>query len=271
MANVTNLSDLINPQVMKDMVAAQLPKKIKFYSLAQVDTALAAQPGNTITIPQWTYIGDAADVAEGIAMGTVKLGKTSATATVKKAGIAVEVTDEAVLSGYGDPVGQAAAQIAASIAGKVDTDICAAYLTATLVEDKSTVALDKGVIAGAKKMFGDYMDEAKVLIIHPDKYVDLMVQDDFADSSKYGDRVLYTGEVGQIMGLRVVTSTRLPVAAGVYTSIVAAPGAVSLYMKRDIMIEGDRDILAGVNVVAGNEHFVAALNNATKVVKVLSL
>jgi N4-gp56 family major capsid protein len=94
----TKLADLINPQVMADMISAELPKKIKYAAIAQIDTTLTGQPGNTITLPKYAYIGDAEDVAEGVAMGTTKLTASSTPATVKKAGKAVEITDESVLS-----------------------------------------------------------------------------------------------------------------------------------------------------------------------------
>ena len=90
---------------MATMVSAKLPKKIKFSPIAGIDNTLKGQPGNTITVPKYAYIGDAEDVAEGVAMGTTVLTSTTTQATVKKAGKAVELTDEAVLSGYGDPVG----------------------------------------------------------------------------------------------------------------------------------------------------------------------
>ena len=106
----TKLANLINPQVMADMIAAELPKKIKMAPFAVVDNTLQGVAGNTITIPKFAYVGEAEVVAEGIAAGTVVLTATSAQATVKKAVKAIELTDEAVLSGYGDPVEEATRQ-----------------------------------------------------------------------------------------------------------------------------------------------------------------
>ena len=78
MSNVTTkISDLINPEVMADMISAKIPKKIVVAPFAKVDTTLQGQPGDTITIPQYAYIGDAVDVAEGVAAETVKLSATT--------------------------------------------------------------------------------------------------------------------------------------------------------------------------------------------------
>ncbi|MFX3789279.1 N4-gp56 family major capsid protein, partial [Streptococcus suis] len=51
--------------------------------------------------------------------------------TIKKIGKSVEITDEAILSGYGDPVGQAAKQIFQAIDHKVDADVLTALLGST--------------------------------------------------------------------------------------------------------------------------------------------
>ena len=83
---MTKLENLINPQVMGDIISAELPKAIKFSPVANIDTTLEGRAGNTITVPKYAYIGDAEDVAEGVAMGTVVLTATSQQATVKKVG-----------------------------------------------------------------------------------------------------------------------------------------------------------------------------------------
>ena len=119
MANeMTKIADLIDPEVMADMINAKLPQKIKITPYAKIDTTLVGQPGDGITVPKYSYIGDTEDVAEGVAMGTTKLATSSTKTKVKKAGKAVTITDEAVLSGYGNPVGEATNQLAMSVASK---------------------------------------------------------------------------------------------------------------------------------------------------------
>ena len=69
----TKLANLVNPEVMAQMISTSLPKKIKFSPVAKIDTTLTARAGNTITVPKFAYIGDAEDVADGVAMGTALL------------------------------------------------------------------------------------------------------------------------------------------------------------------------------------------------------
>lgn len=48
---------------MADMIDHKLVDYIKFAPLASIDMTLAGQPGNTITLLEFGYISDAADVA----------------------------------------------------------------------------------------------------------------------------------------------------------------------------------------------------------------
>ena len=61
----TKLSDLIDPEVMGDRVSTRIPKKLRVAPFAKIDDTLAGVPGDTITVPAYTYIGDADDVEEG--------------------------------------------------------------------------------------------------------------------------------------------------------------------------------------------------------------
>jgi hypothetical protein len=46
------------------------------------------------------------------------------------------------------------------------------------------------------------------------------------------------------------------------------PGALALVMKRNVIVEADRDILKGMNVYACNEHYAVQLRYEDKVVKI---
>ena len=47
---MTKLENLINPEVMADMIAAELKNKIKLKPIAQVDDTLVGQPGDELTV-----------------------------------------------------------------------------------------------------------------------------------------------------------------------------------------------------------------------------
>ncbi len=290
MAGMTKLSGLVNPQVMADMVSATLPKKIKFSPFAKVDTTLTGQPGDTITVPKYAYIGDAEDVAEGVAIGTVVLTASTTTAQVKKAAKAVEITDEAVLSGYGDPVGEAANQLTMSIAAKVDNDCYEALKGATLQHDGSAKIISYEGIVDAVDKLGDEMDAGvnKIIFVHPNQITQLRKDPNFLDINKYpiANGVIMSGTIGSIAGCRVVKSKKVALDSGnayylnpIMVDDSADPNedpaadktatvspALTIYLKRDVNTETDRDILKKTTVLSADEHYTAVLSNESKVV-----
>lgn len=263
----TVLAGLINPQVMGDMISAKLPKAIKFAPLATIDTTLEGQAGNTITVPKFAYIGDASDIAEGIAMGTVVLTASTTPATVKKAGIAVEITDESALSGYGDPVGEANSQLLKSISAKIDNDCLTALGTATLIQDNSTAIISYNGIVDAVDKFQEEDYEEKVLFVHPTQVAQLRKDTDFKNINQYPLQTVMTGVIGSIAGCQVVPSKKVNNTT-TYTNFIVKAGALTIYMKRDVNVESDRDILKKTTVVSADEHYVAVLSDASKAVKV---
>lgn len=266
--NVTKKETMVVPQVMADMVAAKLDQAIKFSPLASIDRRLEGVPGDEITVPKYIYIGDAEDVAEGVAMGTTVLKTATTKAKVKKAGKAVELTDEAMISGYGDPFGESTRQIQMAVASKVDADCVAALNTATLKLDKGTEAISYAGIVEAVDVFMEEEDEPKVLFVHPSQVKALRKDAEFMDRNKYGGDVMMSGAIGMIAGCEVVKSKRVPKSGENYTNFIVKKGALAIYLKRGVQVESDRDILAGTTVVAANQHYGVVLADESKAVKV---
>ena len=71
--------------------------------LAKIDSTLVGQPGSVIKLPYYSYIGDAAVVAEGADIPIKQLSETTVSVQISKIGNGVQISDEAILSGYGDP------------------------------------------------------------------------------------------------------------------------------------------------------------------------
>ena len=96
-----------------------------------------------MTLPKYAYIGDAVDVSEGGEIPVKKLTASTVEVTVKKAGNGVELTDEGLLSGYGDPLGEAVSQLTLSIASKLDKDAmaCLSGIGTAMTVDSSDTAL----------------------------------------------------------------------------------------------------------------------------------
>ena len=210
MLNTTKINDLVNPNVMADMISAKISKKIVVAPFAKVDESLVGVAGDTVLVPQYTYIGDAIDVSEGSEVDTAKLVTTTTKATIKKAMKAVELTDEAVLSGYGNPVGETNNQLAAAIAAKVDDDAMDALQQAKLIYNGEANYINYDGIIDAIDVFQEEANTQKVMFIHPKQMTKLRHDEDFISAEKYTGNLMVSGEIGMIANTRIVPSKRVP-------------------------------------------------------------
>ena len=286
-AQTTKLTDVINPQVMADMISAKIPTKIVVTPFAAVDNTLEGKPGNTITVPQYAYIGDAEDIAEGVKAETVKLTASSTTATVKKAVKAIEITDEAKLSGYGDPEGEGVSQLSKSIASKMDTDAMACLIDANKVQlkyDGTAAGIGYNAIVDAVDVFGEEANSEKVIFVNPKQVTALRKDANFISADKYGSAasVVMKGEIGLICNchvvptMKVAKTTKTTESADYYPCPIVKvqnddeteddAAAITIYMKRAVNLESDRDILAKKDVYSADQHYTVALTNTAKVV-----
>ena len=207
----TKIGDLVNPMVMADAISAKLEKKLSVSPFARIDDSLTGVPGDTVYVPRYSYIGDADDVAEGERADTTKLIATTVKATIKKAMKAVELTDEAVISGYGNPVGETNNQLALAIASKVDSDAMQALQGAKLTYDGSNSTINYDSIVDAIDIFEEEANSEKVMFIHPKQMTQLRHDENFISADKYPGAVMLTGEVGMIANTRIVLSKRVPI------------------------------------------------------------
>ena len=215
----TMMENMINPQVMGDMINAKIEALAKITPYAKVDTTLQGVPGDTKTVPSWNYIGDAEDVAEGGEVDLTTMTASSTTFTIKKAMKAVGLTQEAVNSGLGNPIGQAESQLAKAIVGKVDNDVLAAALTATTVVGDGTAAIGYAGIVDAVTKFEDEEDGIeKVMFISPKQEATLLKDADFISADKFQAGVAVNGAIGKIAGCWIKKSNKIKASSGVFTN-----------------------------------------------------
>lgn len=280
MADITKLSDIINPEVMGTMIDAKIEALNKITPYAKVDTTLSGVPGDTKTVPCWNYIGDAEDVAEGGEVDTSKLTASSTTFTIKKAMKSVGITQEAVNSGLGDPIGQATTQLAKSIAGKVDNDLMeAAYKATNTVTASGVIGYDSVVEAVCK--FEDEEDGIeKVMFIHPKQEAQLLVDDDFLSADKFTSGVAVNGAIGKIAGCWVKKSKKVKSTGGYYLNpiIKLEPDsneteytedelpALTIFLKKDTSVDSEWFPKKQQHDITACKYYGVALTNDAKVV-----
>lgn len=268
----TQLAQLIDPEVMATMLQAQLPQAIRFSSIAPIDTTLQGQAGDKVTVPRYKYIGDAEDVAEGGAISYNQLTTATQQITLKKAGIGVKLTDEAILSGYGDPVGEATRQIGMSIGSKVDNDILAVAKTASLVVNHAIdLDLMDQVSAQLIDNTSDFNYEADdtqggVLFLHPNDANALrkLASNNWTRDTELGDNMLVNGTFGELFGWQIVRTRKLAVGYG----LAVLPGAMKTYLKRDVNFETGRDMDHKLTKLNADKIYGIAIMNDAKIVQI---
>jgi N4-gp56 family major capsid protein len=273
-ANATLLTNLVNPQVMADLIDKKLVDLMRFAPLATIDTTLQGRPGNTISLPAYSYIGDATTVSEGADIGISQLIEAAATATIHKIGNGVQITDEAVLSGYGDPLGEATKQLALSIASQVDNEFIGVLnaITSPMVHTAGTPGtLAFGDIADALELFGEDIEDgsARVLVVSPKQYTNLRKTSGWLPASDVSADLAIKGVVGMVQGCQVLVSNKLKEASNKENAYIVKPGALRLFMKRGVLVESDRDIINKSTVITADSHFAPYLYDASKAVKII--
>lgn len=255
--NGTYLSSLFNPQVVADLIDTKLTDNMVFAPLAMIDYTLEGRAGNTVTLPFYSYIGAASSVSEGYDIPISKLTQTTSSVTIVKYGKAVQITDEAVLSGYGDPLGEAAKQVALSIDDAIDNALLAALAANSAsaqnyATSSSSVALTPMDIPLALAKFGEDVDEQKVLLATPDFYAKLVgspADTNWIPASEIAADMRVKGAVGMAFGCQVIISNRLKTAGNLY---IVKPNTLAVFIQRGSMVETDRDILNQSTVLAGS-------------------
>ena len=275
-SGTTKLENMVDPEVMAPMITAKLTEKIVATPFAKIDTTLVGRPGSTITIPRYKYIGEAEDVAEGVEAGVVKLETDTDEYSVKKAMKAVTLTDEAILSGYGNPVGEANSQLGKAIADKIDNDVMAELKTARLTYEGTTISYDD--VVNAIDKFNEEENVPKVMFIHPKQVSDLRKDANFISNDKYPNNVIMRGEIGMIANTRIVATKKAINDAGTYflNPIVQLRAesqtgddelsAVTIFLKRSVNVETERHTLSRTTDISVDEHYIVALTDETKVV-----
>lgn len=281
-ATVTKMLNLINPEVMGQMINAKVEALCKLTPYAKVDTTLVGVAGDTKTVPCWSFIGAASDVAEGTEIETTNLTATKKTFTIKTASKAVGITQEAINSGLGDPVGQAESQLSKAIAQKVDDDVLTEVLKATNTVDMSTTAqIGYAGIVDAVAKFEDEEDGIeKVMFIAPEQEATLLKDEMFLSADRFEGGVAVRGSIGKIAGCWIKKSKKIKKSGDVFINpiIKMEPDspeteytedelpALTIFLKKDTQVDHEWFPKKRQHDITATRYYGVALTNDAKVV-----
>ena len=270
---MTKLENLFVPEVIAQEVEQKLIDKWVMEQFMEVDSTLQGRAGDTVTLPSFSYIGDAADVAEGEAIPTSDLQSSTRQATIKKIGKGVPVTDEAVLSGYGDPIGEATTQLAVAIKSKLDADTQAMLDTDVKVGmtvGNGEAELDDALISKALVKFGEDIEGQMVCPINPDQLASLRDNNFFIPASEIAADVRVNGSLGMIHGVQFVIRNRVKAVGGKINNYIIKERPIKYLLKRDILVETVRDASTQTTTIYASKLGDAFLYDESKVVKMVA-
>lgn len=193
---------------------------------------------------------------------------------------AVGITQEAINSGLGNPVGQAEHQLAKSIAGKVDNDLLEAALTATNTVESGEVIGYESIVAAVSKFEDEEDGTEKVMFIHPKQEAQLLVDPMFLSADKFTSGVAVNGAIGKIAGCWIKKSKKIKVKSGVYTCpiIKMEPDspeteytedelpALTIFLKKELSVDHEWFPKKQQHDITAAKYYGVALTNAAKVV-----
>ncbi|MGZ9931962.1 phage major capsid protein [Streptomyces sp. NC-S4] len=264
----TTSAQMIVPEVWGDMAQAAFLGKVRVAGSSAVveDNTLEGAPGQTIEFPKWGALGELDDLAEGTPMTPTPMSTSSAEATIKEVGKAVEITDRARLVSLGDPEAEARRQFGILAARKVDAALIAQAQADETAQGggnplKITTAAGKTKFSWLDAMvpaigtFGDEWEPSDFsgIYLNSVQLGEAMADPQFIDASKLGsgESAAASGSIGRIGGVSVFVTNR--VAAGKF--LLIKTGSLGLLYKRRPLVESDRDILARSTVVTTTMHY----------------
>lgn len=261
-------SDLVIPEVMADLVESKLGDNITLLPLAVEDNSLVGQPGDTLKFPAFKYIGKANIVAENGAIETGKLEAGTKSVTVHKYAKGISITDEARLSGHGDPMDEAAKQLARAIDQGVDDELFGCLNGAGVSRKHINTTISADNIADALVLFGEDLTGDKVLLTDAAGFAALRKDSDYIRASDMGQRMITDEVVGEVWGCQIMISNKIKTDTTVKekSHFIVKPGALRLVNKQGTLVEVDRVAKNARDDVYATKHVVGYLYDESKVV-----
>lgn len=229
-------------------------------SLMTVDNSLAQEAGMTKTINVYSYSGEVEEL--GIGEGNSVVGSISYVGTdytVKMNQQNFQYHDEEFMKDNTivDSMLKGSNQL---MVNKMTADFVAELAKATISHNFTTFGYE-AIVDGISAL--NIEDESKLFVVIPNAWKAQLRKDPDYKTAQMG-QVVYNGQVGTICGIPVIATKALSDAAYVMTS-----EAVKLFMKKDVEVEQERDANTRTNKVWLRTAYIVALEDATKIAKLV--
>ena len=274
MANTIN-KNVIVPEVYAQLVRDKIAGKVKVAQFLVNLGDLHGKVGETLSMPKWSYIGDAKDWNVNTPMDVTQMKQTETKATIKAIQApAVKVADYDNEVELGNALEEASNQQAIGVARKYDTDAIACALGSPLkyqLATKNTVT--QAEMISILGLYGDDRDSADfdAIVIHsafaPSFYAMDMFTSRERTMTKDGNGIAVNGVIGYFLDIPVVLSDRLYDATNQEGFIlVMKKNAISIIPKENPFAETSRDASLRQTIIYLSQFYAMALTDDEAIV-----
>ena len=205
---------------------------------------IAGQAGKTIQVPKYPSI-TAEDLNEGTDMTGTAVSTSSVEITVAEVGAQVVLTDMAAF-GAGNPAAELGTVLGSSIATKMDKDLIALFsgFSAQMGATGTVLTADSLFRAVATLRAANATGSLSAVISPIQAYQlkgDLTNQFQNPAGGETQNIAMVNSYVGQLAGVTIYESSNIDGSGTDAIGCVFAPEALALAMKRDFVIENQRD------------------------------
>lgn len=256
-----NPNVLIDRKVVVDTITDILETKLDSVSLMTVDNSLQQEAGMIKHINTYEYIGAVESVAEGQA-NTVK-GKVVFAEKEYKVGFKqqeFEYTDEQYMK---DPIVLEVGSkgMATEMVNDMNNDFFTEIAKTTTLHSDTVFNYD--TIVDAIEKMNIVEDERGLFLLIGNDLKAMIRKDADFKASRLGE-MLYNGQIGDICGVPVIVSKKVPANTG----YLATKEAVTLFTKKGVENEAERDARHRINTEINRKVCLVALTDSTKAVKI---
>ena len=258
-------------KVIESKATDLLSTKLNHRSLMTIDAELQGSEGMTKTINTYTYTGEAEILGVGVGSTASKRGSVSYVGkdyTVQCIQEAFDYFDEDFMKDNN--------VVDMGVNGA--TDVMTNFLTSKFYEALATKQGEQELVGKTEFAKGGAIsydtvvdaiadmkveDESKLVLVLPTDWKADIRKDSDYKAAQLGE-VVYNGQVGTIAGIPVVCTKALTNKAYLLT-----PDAVTLFIKKNVEVEQDRDKDKRLNSIYLREYYLCALTDATKARKIV--
>lgn len=246
--------------VLENRVKDILETSLDSVQLMKVDTDLMEEAGMVKYINTYTYEGAVEAVAEG-ATNTVR-GKVSFDEKEYRVKVKQQVFDYTDEQEMKDPLVRevGAKGMASTMVNDMNNDFFTEIAKTTTLHSADAFSYD-AVVDGIEKLQLEN-EEGLFCLIGLDLKATIRKDADFK-ASRLGE-ILYSGQIGDIAGVPVIVSKKVPA----NTCYIASKDAVTLFTKKNIELKGARKEEERISTDIARRVCLVALTDATKAVKI---